>query len=98
MPDFKLIMTGWKDICKRHDSCDECPIRDCIARDCRMLENLSGIAINSIERDVLKETPVWKEHSDLNPLNAYYECSACGCRSATQSRYCPDCGRKLLLG
>lgn len=95
MPDFKLIMTGWKDICKHHVGCIDCPVRACDGWGDMIME-MDEKTIKSIEDTVLKETPIWT-YCGPHPLGLNFNCSVCGGRSHTPRKFCPDCGRKMLI-
>lgn len=96
MADFKLIMNGLNDICKRHVGCIDCPVRACDGWGDMIME-MDEKTIKSIEDTVLAETPVWI-YSGNAVSGYYYKCSICGSKSEAQRNYCPDCGRKMLLG
>lgn len=92
MAEFKVIMSGWKNICDRSAGCAVCPIRACDTC-CSVLEDLDENAIASVESTVLAETPTWVPNGTVTS----YACSICGGKSPTPRNYCPDCGRKMLL-
>ncbi|MCQ2317192.1 MAG: hypothetical protein MJZ85_11045 [Bacteroidales bacterium] len=95
MAEFKVIMSGWKDICKRHVGCIDCPVKACDGWG-DILMGLDEKTIKSIETDVLAETPVWI-YCGPHPLGLNFNCSVCGFKSEVQYKHCPDCGRKMLI-